>query len=214
MLASAATATAAIRTTVTDRSYMARACVASSPASTMSAVNTSAPTTATPIARIASPTPADASAASAMRTAIPRPISDPPIRIQPCRAIADAPDGRHVARRLRVVVELVAEAADVDIDGPVQDLRLVRAVHGIEELVATEDASFGGQDRLEQSELDVGQRDRLAVAGHLVTVAIDGQVAVHDRGRIATPSVGVGTLRRRIDFTRSTSSAGENGFGR
>ena len=74
MLAVAATPTAAITTTVTDWSYIARAWSAESPASTMSAVKTSAPTTVTPIARMATPTAADARAARAMRTAIPRPI--------------------------------------------------------------------------------------------------------------------------------------------
>ena len=42
---------AAMTTVVTESSYMSRACSAESPASIIRAVNTSAPTTATPIAQ-------------------------------------------------------------------------------------------------------------------------------------------------------------------
>ena len=116
---------------------------------------------------------------------------------------------------VRVVAELVAEAADVDVDGAVEDLGAVVAVDGIEQLVAGEDAAVGREDRLEQPELDPGQGDRLAVAGHLVAVAVEDQVGVaaaaagswRSRRRPAP-------ARRRIDFTRSTSSAGEKGLGR
>ena len=58
-------------TVVTDSSYIARACSAESPASIISAVKMSAPTTATPTARITSPTAAEARAASAIRTGDP-----------------------------------------------------------------------------------------------------------------------------------------------
>ncbi len=61
-------------TTVTDWSYIAWACAAESPASTIRAVKISAPTTATPIATMATPTAAEAIAASAIRRPIPRPI--------------------------------------------------------------------------------------------------------------------------------------------
>ncbi len=74
-LARAASVTATMTTTVTDSSYIARAWSAESPASTIRAVKTSAPTTATPTARMIRPTAADASAASAIRAAIPRPIT-------------------------------------------------------------------------------------------------------------------------------------------
>ena len=70
-LASTATTDAAMTTVVTESSYMSRACSAESPASIIRAVNTSAPTTATPTARITSPTAADAMAASAIRPAMP-----------------------------------------------------------------------------------------------------------------------------------------------
>ena len=133
----------------------------------------------------------------------------------PGRPIADAADRGDVARRLGVVAELVAEPADVDVDGAVQDLGLVGAVDRVEQLVAAEDPAVGLEDRLEQPELDVGQGDRPAGAGDLVPVAVERQVAVDD----AAARVGRRGHRRcgaprRIDFTRRTSSAGENGLGR
>ena len=61
---------------MTDWSYIAWAWSAESPASTISARKTSAPTTVTPMARIGEPdAPPTASAARAIRVAIPRPIT-------------------------------------------------------------------------------------------------------------------------------------------
>ena len=102
----------------------------------------------------------------------------------------------------------------MDVDRAVEDVVLVGAVDRIEELVAAQDPPIGDEDRLEEPELDVGQRDRPAVPGDLVAVAVERQVAVDDRrSRLASRSL-TGAARRRIDFTRSTSSAGENGLGR
>ena len=66
----------------------------------------------------------------------------------------------------------------MDVDRAVQDLGAVVAVDRVEQLVAREDAAVRGEDRLEQAELDPGQRDRLAVAGDLEAVAVERQVAV------------------------------------
>ena len=89
------------------------------------------------------------------------------------------------------------------------------AVDGVEQLVAGEDPAVGLEDGWQEPELDAGQGDRLAVAGDLVAVEVDDQVgqasarATARRRRRSRPAV-----RRRIDLTRRTSSAGENGLGR
>ena len=75
MLARTATTDAAMTTVVTESSYMSRACSAESPASIISSVKTSAPTTATPTARMTRPTAALAIAARAIRAASPRAIT-------------------------------------------------------------------------------------------------------------------------------------------
>ena len=176
-----ATTTAARTTVVTDSSYIAWAWSAESPASTISARKISAPTTVTPMARMPRPTAAEASAARAIRVAMPRPIIG---SRGPGRPVADAADRGHVARRLGVVAELVAQPADVDVDGPVEDVGLVAAVDRVEQLVAGEDAAVGLEERLEEPELDARQGDRLARPRHLVAVGVDDEVALGE-GRAA-----------------------------
>ena len=141
MLARTATTAAAMTTVVTESSYMSRACSAESPASTISAVKMSAPTTATPMARMTSPTAALAMAARAIRPAMPARDH------VPGRPIADAAHGLDVARHVRVVVELVAQAADVDVDRAIEDLGRLVAVDRVEELVARQDPAVGAEDR-------------------------------------------------------------------
>src|SRR6478752_10537772 len=171
MLAIAATTTAARTTVVTDSSYIFWAWSAESPASTMSWRKISRPTTVMPMARIVSPSAAEASAASAIRVAMPRPITGS----CPGCAIPDAADRRDIARHLGVVAEFVAQPADVDVDGPVEDVRLVSPVDRVEQLIAGEDAAIGFEDRLEKSELDPGRRDRRARAGDVVAVGIEDE---------------------------------------
>ena len=116
---------------------------------------------------------------------------------------------------LGIVAELVAQPPDVDVDGPVEDLGLVVAVDRIEELVAGQDPAAGLEDRLEEAELDPGQRDRPARRGSPRT-GRDRRRGRRGPGRRgAGRSAGRGAaVRRRIDLTRRTSSAGENGLGR
>ena len=117
------------------------------------------------MARIASPTAADDERGERDPVAIPRPITARADVTVAGRPVADAADGGDVARPLGVVAELVAQPPDVDVDGPVEDVGLVLAVDRVEQLVAGQDAAVGLEERLEQPELDAGQRDRLAVAG-------------------------------------------------
>ena len=103
----------------------------------------------------------------------------------------------------------------MDVDRAIQDVGLVAAVDRIEQLVAGQDPAVGLDDRLEQTELDPGEGDRLTGAGDLVAVEIDDEVGVEER-QTARRVVGRrrSAERRRIDLTRRTSSAGENGLGR
>ena len=106
-------------TVVTDWSYIAWAWSAESPASTIRAAKTSAPTTVTPMATMADARrAAEASAARAIRWR-----SRARMGIgRRGRPIADAADRGDVARLVGVVAELVAQAADVDVDRPVEDV--------------------------------------------------------------------------------------------
>src|SRR5262245_41115999 len=178
MLATAATNTAARTTVVTDSPYMAWAWSAESPASTISAWNSCRPTTVIPIATIATPTAADASAASAIRVAIPRPLTKPST---PRRPVADPAHRLDIARALGVVAEPVPKATDVDVDRPIEHVGLVVAPHRIEELVAGQHSAPGLDEGDEELELDVGQRQHRAVAGDLVAVEVDDEVAEHER---------------------------------
>ena len=87
---------------------------------------------------------------------------------RPGGPVADAPDRLHVARRVGIVVELVAQPADVDVDRAIEDVGRLVAVDRVEELVARQDAAVGGEDRREQLELDPGQVDRGVASTDLV----------------------------------------------
>ena len=100
-----------------------------------------------------SPTAALAMAARAIR------VGDPAAAHVRAGPIADAADGLHVARRVGVVVELVAQPADVDVDRAVEDLGRLVAVDRVEQLVARQDPTVGGEDRAEEPELDAREVD-------------------------------------------------------
>ena len=68
--------------------------------------------------------------------AIPRPITVG-------GPVPDAAHRRDVARPFGVVTELVAQPPDMDVDGPVEHLRLVLAVDRVEQLVAGQDPAAG-----------------------------------------------------------------------
>ena len=104
-----------------------------------------------------------------------------PVRSCPGGSIADAANGRDVARRFGVVAELLAQPPDVDVDRPIHDVGLVPAVDRVEQLVAGQDSAVGLDDRLEEAELDSGERDRLTGAGDLVAVEVDDEVGVEQR---------------------------------
>ena len=110
----------------------------------------------------------------------------------------------------------------MDIDGPVEDRRVVAAVDLVEELITREDPPAGLEQDLKESEFDPGQRDDVAVAQDFVARGVEDEVGVADEagsgssavGSIAPGVVRPRAVRSRIRRTRTTSSAGLNGFGR
>ena len=179
---------------MTDSSYIAWACSAESPASTISAREDVGPDDGH----------ADGQDQRARRAAdgerrqrrsgpaIPRPDQ---AALGPCAApVADAADGRDVARRVGVVAELVAQPADVDVDRPVEDLGLVLAVDRVEQLVAGQDPAVGLEDRLRAAGTRRGSgRSAVPSRRDLVAVEVDDQVGVADRAARR----GVACRRRR-----------------
>ena len=76
----------------------------------------------------------------------------------------------------------------MEVDRAVQDLGLVAAVDGIEQLVAGQDAPVRLEQGLEEPELDAGQLDDGAVAADLVAIEIHDEIRVGERVRsLAVP---------------------------
>ena len=69
----------------------------------------------------------------------------------------------------------------MDIDRAIQDPGLVLPVHGIQQLIAGEDAPVRLEERDEEPEFDGGQSDKLVTDANLVAIAIDDEVTVMDR---------------------------------
>ena len=119
--------------------------------------------------------------------------------------VPDAPD-RDDRRR---VAELAAELADMHVHRP----RVARervAPHSLEQLVTREDDAPVVEQLPEEVELLGRELDLLLPHLHLAPAGVDVQLAVRERPRLGRRrSVFV---RRRIDFTRATSSRGLNGF--
>ena len=75
-------------------------------------------------------------------------------------------------RVIRLIAELVAQPADVGVDGPVEDIRLAQAVERVEQLVARQNPAVRLEQRSEQPELGGGERHRLAGDRDVVTVEV------------------------------------------
>ena len=87
-------------------------------------------------------------------------------------AVAGAAHGFEVARRLGVGFDLLADAADVDVDRARGDEAGV-APDGVEEVVAAEDAAGMAGEVVEQTELGGGGGDELAVDAQLHGAGVD-----------------------------------------
>ena len=96
---------------------------------------------------------------------------------------------------------------DVHVDGP-RAAGVAHAPDAVEQPVAREHDAGVLEQAGEEVELLRRQLDRLAADGHLAAVDVDDDVAELECGRPR----GDGSARRRIAFTRATSSRGENGF--
>ena len=191
----------------------------------MEPVKASPPMTVTPTATIATPTMTETTAASAIRNAMPPSgmatlcggRARVGVRERRC-AVAHSANRRHEPRPIRLVTQLVAEAAYVRVDRAVQRFGLAEAVQRIEELVAAEHAAVGAGEHGEEAEFGRGEGDGLARDRYLVTVEVHQQVAVTQH--LGGSGRGTGCPGRRIigrafrtRLTRRNSSAGENGFG-
>ena len=120
------------------------------------------------------------------------------------RPIADASDRRDVPRSIRVVAELVPQPADVDVDRPVQDLGLVLAVDGVEQLVPGQNSTARLEEGHEKAELDGRKWHEPISDPDLVAIAIDDQVGVPDRfpsatGCAARPAASAGPIEDPLD---------------
>ena len=204
-------------TVVTESSYISRACSAESPASIISAGEDVGPDDGDPDGQDDQP---DGGAGDGGQG---DPAGDARGRSRPARRpIADAADRLDVARRIRVVVELVAQAPDVDVDRPIEDLGRLVAVDRVEQLVARQDPAVGAEDRLDSSRNSTRVRSMIVPSSRRTSWR-DGSMVRSAWRRIGASAVSGlpwsarrprGAVRRRIDLTRSTSSAGENGLGR
>ena len=185
-----------------------------SPCSAIRLAKLCAPMIRTPTTRIAIEMPATSSAASAICQAIPvlrRIIGS----VGRCSPIAGATDRGDVAWLLGVVAQLVPQSTDVNVDRAVHDPGFVVSVHGIQQLIAGQHPTVRLEQRHEEPEFDGSQRDLLLADTNLMTIAIDHEVTVVDRAMDGGWFRGAaGSARSRIRSTRSTSSAGEKGFGR
>src|SRR5829696_10086130 len=95
-------------------------------------------------------------------------------------AVADAAHGQDQLRSLRLLLELFAQVADVDVD------RARVAVGGIapyalEKHRAAEHSPRAASQRREHLELDVGEPHGLVAHLDLTAIEVDAQVAVLDR---------------------------------
>ena len=127
-------------------------------------------------------------------------------------AVAGAPDRRDVARHRRVVAELLAQALDVDVDGPVEDVGLADAVDRVEELVAGQDPAVGLEQGRQEAELqeaegDVARRRRAPRGGPRRPRGRRAeQLGRERRGRVARCAAGSSGPGRRAPPARRASA--------
>src|SRR6186997_2537146 len=94
--------------------------------------------------------------------------------------VADPAHGEQVLRLLRVLLQLLAQVADVDVDGARVAVVGV-APDVLEQGLAGEDAPRRTRERAEDLELDVGDFDLLGVEGDHAAVEVDRQLVARDR---------------------------------
>jgi hypothetical protein len=125
-----------------------------------------------------------------------------PASPQLLEAIADAIerfDHLEIVSRPQSVVELLAQALDVAVDGAVVDIDLI-VIGRIHQRVAAFHDAGALRQRLQDQELGDGQRDRLALPGAGVALRVHAQQAALQR-------LGVGFLRRGGGILRAPRGA-------
>src|SRR2546421_9709582 len=75
------------------------------------------------------------------------------------RAISGAPHRRDVARTIGLLPKLVAQPADVDVDGPLEGVPLYGPVQRVEQDLSGQHSAFGLHQCGEQAELGCRQSD-------------------------------------------------------
>src|SRR6188768_636392 len=68
----------------------------------------------------------------------------------------------------------------MDIDRAIEDVARLMAVDGVEQLVAGQDATVGGEDRREELELDRCEVDSGLAAAHLMACRVDDEIGMAD----------------------------------
>ena len=105
--------------------------------------------------------------------------------------------------------ELRPQLGDVDVDGPGAAGELA-APGQLQQAVAAEDDAGVGEQRRQQVELARGQLDRRAGDGGGARGTVELDLA--DREGVGAAPAAAAPARRRIAFTRATSSRGEKGL--
>ena len=108
---------------------------------------------------------------------------------------------------MAALVEGLAQAADVHVDGTCVDVRIVLP-HGIEQLLARKDAAGMLDQMPEQAEFGRAELHRLAAASHPVRLHVHVDVA----RRSSCSPASAGRTRRSTAPTRASSSRGLNGL--
>ncbi len=107
--------------------------------------------------------------------------------------VTDTPDGQHEPGRRRIVLDLLAQVADVDIDGLLVLVERVVVAQELQQLAAGVHATRSGGQVAEDLELGRGQGDPPGAALDPSPLEIDDQVAMADD----PPATGVGKVAVR-----------------
>src|SRR5207302_6376131 len=102
--------------------------------------------------------------------------------------ISGAAHGGDVAWMVGLLAKLVAQPADVDVDGPLQGIALYRPIESVEQDLTGQDPAFSLHQCREQAELSCRQGNNSVVTSQLEPVEIDREVAVLNRAPILRPS--------------------------
>src|SRR5207253_11089419 len=128
----------------------------------MSRLKVDCATPSTPIAMMPSATAVTRMASRETRAAMPRGRHEVRV-ISGCGSvdcpISGATHSRDVTRMVGLLAKLVAQPADVDVDGPLQGIALYRPIESVEQDLSGEHPAFGLHQRGKKAELGGRQGD-------------------------------------------------------